>query len=268
LPAEVEWRYPLQLFAGVHYLVLSGRASWGEVRTALRDEAGFLADWVAQERVQTNEVQRCWWLVPCFVEAARRHGSEVVDCLELGCSGGLNLIWDRYGYEYANGSFPGELVLRGEERTPAPPAPALPRVRSRAGIDQAPPDLRTDEGVRLLKAYVWADQEDRLERLDAAVALWRRDPPEIVVGDILDELPRLLARRRDDVPLLVWATATLYYLPRERRRAVRDLLVEAGAATIETAHPIDGSDDYYGLFVDGQEVAHGDFHGAWLDWSA
>jgi hypothetical protein len=248
--------------------VLSGRASWDDVRTALRDEGGFLADWVAQERVQTNEVQRCWWLVPCFVEAARQHGSDVVDCLELGCSGGLNLIWDRYGYEYANGSFSGELLLRGEERTPAPLTPALPHVRARVGVDAAPPDLRTAEGTRLLKSFVWADQEDRLARLDAAVEIWRLDPPEIVAGDMLDALPGLLERPRDDVPQLVWSTAALTYLPADRQRAVRDLLAEAGVAFVETSQPTDGSHDYYGLFVDGREVAHGEFHGAWLDWLA
>jgi len=238
------------------------------VRAAIRDEAVFLRDWVATDRVQTNEVQRCWWLVPCFIAAARRHGSDVVDCLELGCSGGLNLIWDRYGYEYVNGSFPGELVLAGEEREPAPLSAAPPRVRSRVGVDAAPPDLRTDEGVRLLKSFVWADRSDRLERLDAAVELWRRDPPEIVVGDILDELPGLLEQCGGDVPLLVWQTAALNYLPGERQRAVRDLLAEAGVAFVETSQPTNGSHDYYGLFVDGSEVAHAEFHGAWLDWRA
>jgi hypothetical protein len=248
--------------------VLSARASWDDVRAALRDEAEFLHDWVATERIQTNEVQRCWWLVPCFVDAARRRGADVVDCLELGCSGGLNLIWDRYGYEYVNGAFPGRPVLRGEERRPAPMPSALPRVRSRVGLDAAPPDLRTDEGVRLLKSFVWADQADRLERLDAAVELWRRDPPEIVAGDMLDELPGLLERHDDGVPLLVWQTAALNYLPRERQRGVRDTLAEAGVAFVETWRPTDGSHDYYGLFVDGHEVAHAEFHGAWLDWVA
>jgi hypothetical protein len=247
--------------------VLSGRASWDDVRGALRDEVDFLADWIASDRVQTNEVRRCWWLLPCFMEVARRRGCDLVDCVELGCSGGLNLIWDRYGYEYANGSFPGLLVLRGEERTPAPVG-SLPRVRSRVGVDAAPPDLRTEDGVRLLKAFVWADQDDRLQRIDAAVELWRHDPPEIVVGDMVDELPGLLARRRDDAVLLVWQTAALNYLPRERRHEVRRLLADANVAFVETRQPIDGSHDYYGLYVDGDEVAHAEFHGAWLDWRA
>jgi hypothetical protein len=259
----VAWRYPLQLFGGLHYLVLSGRASWDDVRAALVDEREFLDEWVASDRVQTNEVQRCWWLVPCFIEAARRLGVDELDCLELGCSAGLNLLWDRYGYEYVNGSFPGDLVLRGEERSPARLGP-LPRVRSRVGVDAAPPDLRSDEGVRYLKSFVWAGQTERLARLDAAVEIWRRDPPEIVVGDILDELPALLERG----PSLVWQTAALNYLPRERQRAVRDLLAEAGVLVVETWRPTDGGDAYYGLFVNGDEVAHAEFHGAWMEWLA
>lgn len=266
---EVSWRVPLQLFGGLHYLVLAGRASWDHVAAAVGDEAEFLREWLAAERVQTNEVGRCWWLVPCFLEVARRTGFDVFDCVELGCSGGLNLLWDRYGYEYEHGSFPGAPVLRGDERSPVPLSP-MPAVRSRVGVDAAPPDLRTDEGVRLLKSFVWADQADRIERIDRAVAVWRRDPPEIVTGDLLDELPSLLARRREGALLVVWQTAALNYLPRERQARVRELLEGARAdgplAFVETWQPADGSHDYYGLFVDGTEVAHSDFHGAWIDW--
>jgi hypothetical protein len=267
VPADVDPVYPLQLFAGLHHLVLRGRASWDDVRAALRDEADFLAEWVAAGRVQTNETRRCWWLLPCFLELARRLDTDVLDCVELGCSGGLNLVWDRYGYAYANGSWgpaSNRLLLAGDERAPVSEEllELRPRVRSRVGVDQAPPDLRTDEGVLLLKSFVWADQEERLARLDAAVEAWRADPPEIVVGDILDELPALLERR----PNLVWSTAALNYLPRERRARVRELIAEAGVPFVEAWRPRDGSHDYYGLFVEGDEVAHAEFHGAWLDW--
>lgn len=257
----------MQLFSGLHYLVLAGRASWEGVGVALRGEADFLREWVTTERVQTNEPRRCWWLVPCFLEAARRTGAETFDCLELGCSAGLNLLWDRYGYEYVAGSLPGAPVFRGEERgSRLVPISAVPRVEFRVGVDLAPPDLRTDEGVLLLKSFVWADQEQRLADLNAAIAVWRRDPPAIVVGDMVEELPALLARRRDDVPLVVWQTAALGYLPEERQQRVRELISDAGVVFVETAQPGDGSHDYYGLFVDGDEVAHAEFHGAWIEW--
>lgn len=258
----------MQLFSGLHYLVLAGRASWDGVGAALRDEADFLADWLATERVQTNEPRRCWWLVPCFLEAARRTGAEAFDCIELGCSAGLNLLWDRYGYEYAAGSVEGSPLFRGEERGEPVPVGEWPRVRSRVGVDLAPPDLHTDDGVRFLKAFVWAGQEQRLADLDAAIAVWRRDPPEIVVGDMVDELTELLARRADDTALLIWQTAALNYLPRGRQTRVRELIAASGATFVETWRPGDGSHDYYGLYVDGDEVAHGEFHGAWIEWLA
>ena len=270
LPDEVDWRYPLQLFSGLHYLVLAGRASWDDVGAALRDEADFIREWVSTDRVQTNEPRRCWWLVPCFLEVARRTGSGVFDCVELGCSAGLNLLWDRYGYEYAAGAWGAsdKLSLAGEERgaVPAELLALRPVVRSRIGVDLAPPDLRTDEGVHLLKSFVWAGQEQRLADLDAAIEVWRRDPPEVVVGDLVDELPGLLARRRDDGVLLVWETAALGYLPAERYNQARALLAEADCVFVRTGQPQDGSHDYYGLYVDDDEVAHAEFHGAWIEW--
>jgi hypothetical protein len=257
----------LQLLSGLHYLVLAGRASWEDVPGALRDEAEFLREWVATERVQTNEPRRCWWLVPCFLEVARRTGCGVFDCIELGCSAGLNLLWDRYGYEYAAGSVGGgPPVFAGEEQgTPVAVAP-LPRVRSRVGVDLAPPDLRTEEGVMLLKSFVWAGQEQRLRDLDAAIEVWRCDPPEIVVGDLVDELPELLDRRADGAVLLVWETAALGYLSNDRRDQARALLAEADCVFVRTSQPRDGSHDYYGLYVDEDEVAHAEFHGAWMEW--
>jgi hypothetical protein len=247
--------------------VLAGRAGREDVDAALREEADFLRDWVATERVQTNEPRRCWWLVPCFLEAARRTGADTFDCVELGCSAGLNLLWDRYGYEYETGAFEGSPVFRGEERGRPVPVAAPPRVRSRVGVDLAPPDLRTEEGVRLLKSFVWADQEQRLADLDAAIGVWRRDPPEVVVGDMVEELPGLL-ERRSDAPPVVWHTAALNYLPRERQTIVRELITNAGAMFVETWQPGDGAHDYYGLYVDGDEVAHAEFHGAWIEWLA
>ena len=248
--------------------MLSGRASWEDTHSALRDEADFLADWIATERVQTNEPRRCWWLVPCFVEAARRTGADTFDCLELGCSAGLNLLWDRYGYEYAAGALAGSPVFRGEERGEPVPVSPLPDVRSRVGVDLAPPDLHTAEGVRLLKAFVWAGQEQRLADLEAAIDVWRSDPPEIVVGDLVDGLPALLERRGDDPPLLAWETAVFGYLPEERRERARTLLTAAECVFVHTGPPRDGSHDYYGLYVDRDEVAHAEFHGAWIEWLA
>jgi hypothetical protein len=76
--------------------------------------------------------------------------------------------------------------------------------------------------------------------------------------------------------MLLWQTAVFGYLTGEERQTVRQTLAAAGAeaplALVEAARPADGSDDYYGLRIqvwpggEQVELAHGDWHGAWLDW--
>jgi hypothetical protein len=278
---EYRWDTPLRVAAGLHYLVLDGRANWDAAREAITAHADFLRRFVAEQRIQTNEVQRSWMLLPCFLAVARAAGVQTLDVVELGPSAGLNLVWDRYRYRYANGEWgpkDGLLELSGDERQPVPAhlLGSSPRVRSRVGVDLNPIDVTTDDGARLLKSFVWADQTWRLELLDRAIAALRRDPPELVRGDIVDELPRLLERRRPDALTLVFQTAVLSYVPRDGRERVRRALEQAAQsgmlAYVSTAQPAEEVHTYYGLFVqqwpDGRRrlVAHADFHGAWLEW--
>jgi hypothetical protein len=277
LVEEDRWDTPLKVAGGLHYLVLAGRASWDDVDLALVEEREFLRRYVAEQGVQTNEVQRCWMLLPCFLEAARRLDVAGFDVLEIGPSAGLNLLWDRYGYRYANGAW-GDLAatitLSGEERTPVPAGllELAPRVRSRVGIDLAPVDVTSPEGSLLLKSFVWPDMTDRLARLERAIELVRSDPPRIVEGDVVERLPELL---EGDGPLLVFETIALVYVSKEGRRRVDAALAEAGErrplAVLRTPpHLRDRSVLELQVWPGArrQVVAHADFHGAWLDWLA
>ena len=268
---------------GLHYLVLTGEASWNTVEEALVSERAFLRTFVAEQGVQTNEVQRCWTLLPCFLELSRRTGSDTFDLLEFGPSAGLLLCWDRYGYGYEAGRWGDDaapLELHGEERRPIP-AELLARrvkVRERLGIDLAPVDVTTEEGALVLRSFVWAGNEARMDRLDRAIEVLRRDPPALVRGDVLELLPEHLERRRAGALTIVMQVASAGYLHSAGRARLRELYATAGEnaplAVVETTQALDGSHQHWGLRIshwpggESEVVAHADFHGTWLEWLA
>jgi hypothetical protein len=277
------WDAALRLLAALHRLVLEGRASWADVPHALDHEADFLRDYVAHVEIQTNEVQRAWTLLPCFLDIAQRSGAAVFDLVEIGASAGLLLLWDRYRYRYCAGDWGpvgAGLELSGEERgeVPAELLRLTPAVRRRVGIDRRPLDLRNADDLLRLKSFVWAGRDDRIARLDAAAEVIRHDPPEFVEGDLVELLPRALARRDDDALMVVLNSAALGYVDEGGRKSVRAALERAGAegplAYVSATRPEDRSDYYWGLIVElwpggeRRELALADFHGAWLDWYA
>jgi hypothetical protein len=168
--------------------------------------------------------------------------------------------------------------MSGEERRPVPAhlLELSPSIRSRIGIDIEPVDVTRDGSALILRSFVWADQSWRLKLLDGAIASFREDPPVMIRGDVADLLPQILAERRRDSLTLVWQTAVLGYLPEERRRLVHDALAasgkDGGLAFVEASQPENGSELYYGLFLqlgpggEREQLAHADFHGAWLEW--
>jgi hypothetical protein len=272
LGSEPEWDAPLRLLGGLHYLVLAGDASWDD---PLEAHADFLRDFVREQSVQTNEVQRSWMLLPCFLRAAQKLGADELDLVELGPSAGLNLVWDRYRYAYDAGDWGPDaapLRLAGEERFPVPGSllARAPTVARRFGIDVAPIDVTTPEGARLLQCFVWAGQDERMERLTSAIDAVRANPPELVRGDLAGELPNVLRDRET----LVFETAAFPYVPHETRAAVRETLARArGPLAFVTAGRPRGDADGWGMRLEtypGGErefIGHADFHGDWIDYT-
>jgi hypothetical protein len=274
LSTDLPWDFPLRLLAGLHYLVLAGRASWADVDGALEEHAEFLSRWTAEQEVQTNEVQRAWALLPAFLTVADGRPFEL---LELGPSAGLNLLWDRYRFQYSTGEWgKGLLELRGEDRRP-PPAELLRRqatVGRRRGIDLNPVDVTSEHGALILQSFVWPDQTERLDRLRRAIEILRSDPPELLRGNYVERLPELLRDRRPDLQLVVFQTASTMYLDAHALERLRSALHGAAREEplvfISTGRAPD--DDGFALelehYPDGrsQRLAVFDFHGAWLDW--
>jgi hypothetical protein len=275
---DPEWDAPLRLIGGLHYLVLGGEASWDD---PLEEHAEFLREFVATQGVQTNEVQRSWVLVPLLLRVAQRTGAKTFDLVELGPSAGLNLVWDRYRYRYEAGEWgraDAILSFEGEERRPVP-GDLLElelQVRERIGIDRSPIDVTTEDGARLLRAFVWAGQEGRMERLDGAIEALREDPPQLVQGDFVEELSQVLAAQPRDGLTVVYQTASFGYIGDEGRERVRAVLEQGGQARplafISTGKPRDPEEHCWGLrlvYWPGGErefAGHADFHGSWLRW--
>jgi hypothetical protein len=281
---DERWDRPLQLLGGLHYLALSeGIDPWSDPVPVLEARRDWLRRFIRTQTVQTNEVQRSWMLLPCFLEVALRTGVETFDLIELGPSAGLNLVWDRYGYRYEQGTWgaaDAPLSLSGEERRPVP-AQLLglaPHVRRRRGIDLAPLDVTRPDDALLLRSFVWADQTARLERLDRALETLRADPPELEQGDIVERLPQLLAERLPGALTVVFQTAVRGYLSREAWRELLTALDEAGRrfplALVSVSRPAPEEHGYWGLWLrvwpDGEKrlLAHSGFHGQWLEWLA
>jgi hypothetical protein len=281
---DARWDRPLQLLGGLHYLALSeGLDPWQDPAPVLEQRRDWLRRFVRDQGVQTNEVQRSWVLLPCFLEIARRTGVETLDLIELGSSAGLNLVWDRYGYRYQEGAWgpdDASLVLDGEERRPVPARllELQPEVRQRRGIDIAPLDLTRPGDTMLLRSFVWADQTDRLARLDDAVATLRSSPPSLEAGGILERLPELLADRLPGALTVVFQTAVRGYLSTDDWKRMLAMVDEAGQrfplAFLSTSRPAPDEHEFWGLWLriwpdrEKRLIAHSGFHGQWLEWLA
>jgi hypothetical protein len=163
---------------------------------------------------QTNEAGRCAILLPVLAALP-----QPLALLDVGASAGLCLYPDRYAYRYGDHQIGvGDLVLDCAATEMAPPA-GLPEVVWRAGLDLNPLDVTDPADLAWLDALIWPEHEHRRARLRAAAALAAAEPPLLVRGDLVDDLPALAAQAPADATLVVFHTSVLYQVPALRREA-------------------------------------------------
>lgn len=238
----------LRLVGALHAAVLTGRAPalaavYPEARSAWSmDEVWPLArafleaerDWTAEfirSAPQTNETRRSIGLLAGFLDIATRSNGPI-DTLEIGASAGLNLNWDRFSYVTSSWRWgaPDGVRIETDWRGAPPAINAALSVRRRAGCDLNPLDVR-DPAQRLkLRAYVWADQEDRLTRFDAAADMALAHNVAIERADAAEWLARKLAARATDVTTVVYHSIFYQYPPRETRERIAEVIAAAGEA--------------------------------------
>lgn len=273
---------PLRLCGALHALVLDGRdAALADAYAARRAEPdlllavlarheGFVLDWL-DSPPQTNEVGRSAALIAGarFLGGLRPLPMRV---LELGASAGLNLNFHRY--HLAPDSGPG-VVLDPDWQGDRPEGRF--RVDTARGVDLRPLDPAAD-GLRLM-AYCWADQDARLARLRAALALARRHPPQVDAGDAGAWLGGQLRGPLPEGLVLVIHTVAAQYFPPATRQQAEATLQQTGAragpgrALAHLAMEADGGEGaaltlrlWDGNFR-GWHLGRADFHGRWLRWA-
>jgi hypothetical protein len=208
----------LRLMAALHYLVLRGQApelarffpSAGGGEPA--DHAWPVAAMAVEERlqevrsrlrrgVQTNEPGRSAALYGGLLWTSERVRAPL-RLLEIGASAGLNLLADRFSYA-VDGELLGEPSSRVRFQEPwrgipvRDPSAAAERLEviARGGCDPSPIDVREPGARELLLSYVWPDEPERLERLQAALEIARAAAPRAVRRGI-GVAPRGARRRR------------------------------------------------------------------------
>ncbi len=237
----------LRVCGGLHFLVRSGAAPdlascypphalpdpealWRALRPLLDDPA--LLPWL-DSAPQTNEVGRSAVLMSGLMAVAHAFPQPVA-LLELGASAGLNLLLDRYGYDLggrAAGDPDSPVQLKPDWQGDPPPDAAV-TIAWRRGVDLNPVDVRSD-GERLV-AYVWPDQQARLARLEAALAIAAVDPPRLDRGDAADWLEARLAEPpAPGITRTVLHSVAFTYFPAEGQARIRAAMAKVG----ETATP-------------------------------
>jgi hypothetical protein len=276
---------PNLVFAAARWHGVPAPGPYDGLRRALLADTGAIRETILRRATQTNEVGRLATLVPVLGLVARESGEPLV-LLEVGASAGLCLFPDRYRYRWVGEA--GEAVLgAGPELTcrvtGAVPLPAeLPVVSWRGGIDLNPLSVRDPDATAWLEGLVWPEQEDRLRTLHAAIEVAAAEPPYLVQGNLLDEIPALLEVAEGFGQVVVFHSAVIAYLDDAERRRFADLMrglvassachwisnESPGVLPEVTATGPEPPEDRIGfvLALDGQSLAWAHGHGAELTW--
>ncbi len=276
-------RQPNLLFAAARFL-LGCPAGAQQLRDLVGDSRAELTGVMLARRTQTNEPARCAVLLPVLAQLP-----QPLALIEAGASAGLTLLVDRYSYDYGGyrlaGADPDAPILRCEPRGSVPLPARIPAIAWRAGLDLSPLDVTSDDDMRWLSCLVWPGEGDRQDRLAAAIASARRDPPALQRGDLVADLPALAASAPADATLVIYHSAVLYQVAAADRERFVSTVRGLGAVWLSSEAPgivpgtdlDDGSDRgdarRASLFTnvlarDGRALAIADGHGAWLHWLA
>ncbi len=226
---------------------------------------------------QTNETRRAAYLLPAFTAIHRASGGRALALIDIGCSAGIHLLWDRFAYDYGsaragdpNASVTIRCELRGAQ--PLPLDDRFPLCPWRLGIDLNPLDLTDPVERRWLESLIWPDHAGRRALAKSAIAQLLADPPRIVRGDAVVVLARELEAVPPELELVVYHCHALCQalaeeiaafgatlLAHSSRRRVHWLACEADEVILRSLD--------HGTTVE-RLLAKKDGHGRWIEWKS
>ncbi|MEO1308385.1 MAG: DUF2332 family protein [Pseudomonadota bacterium] len=284
---------PLRIAGALHAIVLDGidpelaaayppnnvsdDALWQAVNAALVRDETRLMEWL-DSAPQTNEVRRAAALIPAFHMVAAATGLPLA-LHELGCSGGLNLRADQFHLAAGDVSYgPTDSAVKiTPDWTGPAPRPADLQVIDRRGVDLNPLNPTDPFDQLRLRAYLWPDQADRLQRTSAAIGLAESHPAQVERGDAIGWLEQALQQTVEGQALVIYHTIAWQYFPDALQARGEELLQEAGnRATLDRplarisieADGAKGAAMTLQTWPDGilHQLGRVDFHGRWLQW--
>ncbi len=236
---------PMHVFSAVHYLLLrdagdplsrffatltpnpqSPEDAFPEFLRFCRAHRDDIVNILKTRTVQTTYAERCSTVMPLLSRVADEAG-EPLNLVEIGCSAGVLLTFDKYAYEVEQGGRVGvaDAPLTLSVRVIGGPPLRIPRIGTRIGLDLHVLDTRLEEQRRWLLALSFPEHREQQAALAQALIEVARTPIKMIEGDALATLPAALAEAHD--PLCVFHSACLMYWPSQARAALDALLVDA-----------------------------------------
>ncbi len=289
---------PNLLFGAVHYLLLQGTDHElkefypSVVNEVKREDNPFplfkdfcmvhtekIKYLLKNKLVQTNEVRRCAYLYPvfCFIY---QQTHKPLTLIEIGTSAGLQLLWDHYSYSYNSDQTYGNddsfvrltsTVRKGNISHRL--LSVTPPVNDRLGIDLHISDLTNEDDYVWLKALIWPEHKDRLENFESAVKQLRLHPPNLIEGDGVALLSKVVKDVPDDTTICIFHTHVANQMPSEVKSELIKKVNEIGSDR-DVFHIYNNIDDrklHVDSIINGKiekrTVGETDGHARWFDWN-
>jgi hypothetical protein len=151
---------------------------------------------------------------------------------EVGASAGLLLVLDRYRHclgTTAAGAPDAAVLIEPQWQGSSPPN-AHVRIARRQGSDLEPLNVMSPEDRERLLAYIWADQADRLARVEAALEIAAGEPPRLDAAEAATWTERTMSTKPEaGVARVLFHAVAMQYASEKTRERIAAHAARVGA---------------------------------------